>query len=166
MSQNSSPTIQLDTGQANRLIDIARRWYALAALVEPVRAMVDPKWDRPLAQAKTELLQTVSLLVEILRPALPELQPDGLDALSYVRDLSVSFSREHAEQLAELARVARLQSHRLHPLLTELPGESVTFWDARKIVDRLAFHAGELLDYVRLVDPALAAAAASASERG
>lgn len=166
MPENSMPTIQLDTGQANRLIDIAGRWYALVALVDPVYAMVDPKWERPLAEAKTELLETVWFLVEILRPALPELQPDGLNAISYVRDLSVSFSREHAERLAEFARVARLRSHRLHPLLTEVPEESVTFWDARKIVDRLAFHAGELLDYVRLIDPSLAAAAARASERG
>ena len=166
MVDNSTPNIQLDTAQANRLIDIARRWYALAALVDPVCAMVDPKWERPLAEAKTELLQAVWFLVEILRPGLPGLQPDGLDAISYVRGLSVPFGREHAERLAEFARAARLRSHRLHPLLTEVPEESVTFWDARKIVDRQAFHAGELLDYVRLLDPELATAAARASERG
>ena len=38
-------------------------------------------------------------------------------------------------------------------LLSEVPGNSVTFWDARKIVDRLRLHAGELLEIVRLLDP-------------
>jgi hypothetical protein len=41
----------------------------------------------------------------------------------------------------------------LQPLLNQLPENSSTWWDARKIVDRLAFDARELLEYVRLVDP-------------
>jgi hypothetical protein len=86
-------------------------------------------------------------------------------ALGYVPDVSVRFSLEQGQRLAELARAATLCSHRLHPL-TELPQDSVAFWDARKIVDRLAFHAGELLSYVRLVDPARASAAARESEPG
>jgi hypothetical protein len=39
------------------------------------------------------------------------------------------------------------------PTLITLPENSSTWFDARKIVDRLAFDARELLEYVSLVDP-------------
>ena len=50
------------------------------------------------------------------------------------------------------------------PLLNQLPENSSTWWDARKIVDRLAFDARELLEYVRLVDAARATEVLGASE--
>jgi hypothetical protein len=49
-------------------------------------------------------------------------------------------------------------------LVEQLPENSSTWWDARKIVDRLAFDARELLEYVRLVDPARASEVLRASE--
>jgi hypothetical protein len=61
----------------------------------------------------------------------------------------------------------RLRSHRLHPLLTELPENSQTYADAQKIIDRMAFDAVDMLQsYVRLVDPKLARSATDESERG
>jgi hypothetical protein len=51
-------------------------------------------------------------------------------------------------------------------LLIEIPGNSTTFLDAQKIVDRMAFDALELLpSYVRLVDPDLARAITVETER-
>jgi len=55
-------------------------------------------------------------------------------------------------------------SRLLQPLLNQLPENSSTWWDARKIVDRLAFDARELLEFVRLVDPTRASDVLRASE--
>ncbi len=49
-------------------------------------------------------------------------------------------------------------------MLSEVPGDSITLWDARKIVDRLRLHAGELLEIVRLVDPVRATLVMKESE--
>jgi hypothetical protein len=95
----------------------------------------------------------------------PQIQPESLGATEYFRDASMPFGQEQAVQLAELARAARLRSHQLRPMLSEVRGDSVTFWDARKIVDRLRLHAGELLEIVRLVDPARATFAIEESEQ-
>jgi len=76
-----------------------------------------------------------------------------LGATEYIRDANMPFGQEQAVQLAEIARAARLRSHQLRPMLSEVPGDSVTFWDARKIVDRLDFDGRELLGYVRMINP-------------
>jgi hypothetical protein len=129
MAQNSPASVHLHTVQVNRLIHIARRWYALASLVEPLCATVDPRWERPLTDAKTELLQPVWFVVEMLRPILPTIEPEGLDVAGYVPDVSVRFGLEQGQRLAELAHAATLRSHRVHPgdgrvqLLTAEGGE-------------------------------------------
>ncbi len=157
----------LSTYQVNTLADIGRRLQALSLLVAPVRLMADTKWDDPLDEVVTTLDEAVWAIVDILQPAMPGLGQDGLAALDYRPDVELLLGQVEAERLAEIGRTARLRSHRLHPLLVELPENSTTFIDARKIVDRLVLHAGELLhDYVRLVDPSLATSAAGASERG
>src|ERR1700674_1032655 len=58
-----------------------------------------------------------------------------------------------ADVIGELVRRALLASKLLRPLLTQLPENSRTWWDARKIVDRLDFDGRELLGYVRLINP-------------
>ena len=165
MAEISSLTITLETAQVNKLVDIARRWYALISLVEPVAVMVDPKWESALTSAEAELRGATGVLLDIVRPAVPQIQPETLGATEYIRDANMPFGQEQAVQLAEIARAARLRSHQLRPMLSEVPGDSVTFWDARKIVDRLRLHAGELLAIVRLVDPARAAFVIEESEQ-
>ncbi len=66
--------------------------------------------------------------------------------------------------MAELGERALVASGLVRPLVEQLPENSSTRWDARKIVDRLAFDARELLDYVRLVDPARASNVLRATE--
>ncbi len=161
MPDSSHPSIVLDAAQVNDLIYITRRWHELAGLVESVTVMADKKWESPLASAELELRQSTTVLLRILRTAVPDIRPDGLGAMEYVRDASVRIGQNEAVELAETARTARLRSHQLRPLLSEFPDETVTLWDARKIVDRLHYHAGELLQLVRLVDPARAALVAS-----
>ena len=165
MAEISSLTITLETAQVNKLVDIARRWYALISLVEPVAVMVDPKWESALTSAEAELRDATGVLLDIVRPAVPQIQPETLGATEFIRDANMPFGQEQAVQLAEIARAARLRSHQLRPMLSEVPGDSVTCWAARKIVDRLRVHAGELLAIVRLVDPARATLVIKESEQ-
>ena len=55
--------------------------------------------------------------------------------------------------IADVARRAILASKLLGPLLAQLPESSRTWFDARKIVDRLDFDGRELLGYVQRINP-------------
>src|SRR5712691_7328276 len=63
------------------------------------------------------------------------------------------FGQREAEIIADVARRAILASKLLGPLLAQLPESSRTWFDARKIVDRLDFDGRELLGYVRRINP-------------
>src|SRR5207302_1962674 len=55
-------------------------------------------------------------------------------------------------QLSSVAHApALVASKLLRPLLGQLPEDSTTWFDARKLVDRLDFDGRELLAYVRLI---------------
>src|SRR3984893_12399225 len=58
-----------------------------------------------------------------------------------------------ADVIGELVRRALLASKLLRPMLTQLPQNSRTWWDARQIVDRLDFDGRELLGDVRMINP-------------
>jgi hypothetical protein len=145
--------VQLDEQQVNELIDIARRWNYLADLVVQVSWSMSPDWDRALAETELELRRATEFLLDIVRPAVPGIAPANLEEQPFLRDASAPFDPDQALELAEIARIARVRSHQLRPVLAGLPEDSVEFWDARKIVDRLHFYAGELLEMVSLVDP-------------
>jgi hypothetical protein len=95
---------------------------------------------------------------------LPQLRVENLESVESWSVEPLAFSRAQAQVLAELAQRALVASKLLQPLLKQLPENSSTWWDARKIVDRLAFDARELLGYVSLVDPWRASEILGASE--
>ncbi len=92
-------------------------------------------------------------LIDVLLPAAAQLRVENLESADGWEVEPLAFAQAQAEIIAELGRRALVASRLLHPLLNQLPENSSTWWDARKIVDRLAFDARELLEYVRLVDP-------------
>jgi hypothetical protein len=96
----SNPVVTLDTPQVNRLVDIARRYYGLALAIDPIRAMVDAKWDDSLDAAKRELLDTVWALLAILRTPLPDLSADQLGGFrTHPTSHSASLKRSPGERL-------------------------------------------------------------------
>ena len=147
----------LDTPQVRRLIDIAARWQLLARLAEEVSVMTDVRWEPVLLRTRDETHRGVLALVSMLEPAVPDIRLDSLERAEAGPVKPLVFGRSRAEVLADHARRGLVASRLLRPLLAKLPEESRTWWDARKIVDRLDFDARELLEYVRLVDPDSAA---------
>jgi hypothetical protein len=76
--------------------------------------------------------------------------------LDHAEAMSVTpllFGQREAEIIADVARRAILASKLLGPLLAQLPESSRTWFDARKIVDRLDFDGRELLGYVQRINP-------------
>jgi hypothetical protein len=127
--------------------------------------MIEQTWDDQLDTARSELYEATSTLVAILRPSLPDLSIEDLGGYPYQPGVLLDQQHDQVKRIAAVAKAARLRSHRLLPLLTELPHNSQTFADAQKLVHRMEFDAVELLHgYVRLVDPALAKTASIESD--
>ena len=113
----SGASVTLDTPQVNHLIDVARRYYGLALAIDPIRAMVDAKWDEPLDVAKRELLDVAWALLAILQRSLPELSLDGLDRFSYTADLSPASIKITSSSWRVSHGRPAFARNRLHPLL-------------------------------------------------
>jgi len=88
----------------------------------------------------------------LVRTAAPELRDVDLDHAEAMSVTPLLSGQGEAEIIADVAR-AILASKLLGPLLAQLPESSRTWFDARKIVDRLDFDWRELLGYVRRINP-------------
>src|SRR5438876_10750433 len=126
--------------------------------------MAESKREAILHRTQTETARAVLQLFDVLRPAVHQLRVDNLESAESSVLEPLAFSRAQAQVIAELAQRALVASKLLQPLVKQLPENSSTEFDARKIVDRLAFDACELLEYVRLVDPGRASEILGPSE--
>jgi hypothetical protein len=164
MTNTPSTTVMLEIPRVRRLINIAGRWQLLSRLAGDVSLMAEVKWEAILHRTQTETARAVLQLIDVLRHAVPELRVDNLESAESSVLEPLAFSRAQAQVIAELAQRALVASKLLQPLVKQLPENSSTEFDARKIVDRLAFDARELLEYVRLVDPGRASEILGPSE--
>ena len=154
----------LDSPRVRRLINIAARWQLLSRLAGEVSVMADTKWEAVLHRTQSETTRAVLRLIDVLRPAVPHLWLENLESADSGVVEPLAFTLAQAQVVAELGERALVASRLLQPLLKQLPENSSTWWDARKIVNRLAFDARELLGYVSLVDPGRASEILRASE--
>jgi hypothetical protein len=154
----------LESPRVRRLINIAGRWQLLSRLAGDVSVMADTRWEAILLRTQSDTARAVLQLIDVLHPAVPQLQAENLESADSWVVEPLPFAQAQAEILAELGQRALVASRLVRPLVEQLPENSSTWWDARKIVDRLAFDARELLEYVRLVDPARASEVLRASE--
>jgi hypothetical protein len=130
---------------------------ATAVTVSEVNAMAEPRWESLLLRTRDETHRAVDALVKLVEPAVPELKADTLDRGNTWIVSPLAFGQTQAEVLALLAQRALLASRLLRPLLAQLPDNSSTWWDLRKVVDRLDLDGRELAGYVQLVSPDRAA---------
>jgi hypothetical protein len=153
MTNKPSTAVILESPRVRRLINIAGRWQLLSQLAGEVSVMADSKWEAVLLRTQSDTARAVLRLIDVLHPAVPQLRADSLESADGWAVEPLAFAQPQAETIAELGQRALAASQLLQPLIKQLPENSSTWWDARKIVDRLAFDARELLEYVRLVDP-------------
>jgi hypothetical protein len=151
MANAPSTTVMLESPRVRRLINIAGRWQLLSRLAGDVSVLADTRWEAVLL--RTRYRSGVLQLIDVLHPAAGQLRVENLESADGWEVEPLAFAQAQAEIIAELGRRALVASRLLQPLLNQLPENSSTWWDARKIVNRLAFDARELLEYVRLVDP-------------
>ena len=154
----------LESPRVRRLINIAGRWQLLSRLAGDVSVLADTTLEAVLLRTQRDTARAVQELIDVLHPVAAQLQVENLEAADGWEVEPLAFGQAQAEIIAELGRRALVASRLLQPLLNQLPENSSTWWDARKIVDRLAFDARELLEYVRLVDPTRASDVLQASE--
>ena len=143
----------LESPRVCRLINIAGRWQLLSRLAGDVSVMADTRWEAVLLRTQSDTARAVLQLIDVLHPAIPQLRAENLESADSWVVEPLPFAQAQAEIMAELGQRALVASRLVRPLVEQLPENSSTWWDARKIVDRLAFDARELLEYVRLVDP-------------
>jgi hypothetical protein len=153
MANAPSTTVMLESPRVGRLINIAGRWQLLSRLAGDISVLADTAWEAVLLRTQSDTARAVLELIDVLHPAAAELRVENLESADGWEVEPLAFGQAQAEIIAELGRRALVASRLLQPLLNQLPENSSTWWDARKIVDRLAFDARELLEYVRLVDP-------------
>ena len=153
MTDPTTNAIILDRLDVRRLISIAARWELLARLAADVSAMADGKWAPLLFRTREDTHRAVQELVTLVHAGAPEMRALGLEQADGVAVSPLVLGPTEADVIGELVRRALLASKLLRPLLTQLPESSRTWWDARKIVDRLDFDGRELLGYVRLINP-------------
>jgi hypothetical protein len=91
-------------------------------------------------------------LVALLHDVVPNLDVSSVQSSGHWPVKPLTVGQQEAHTMAELARRALLASSILRPLLRELPEDSRTFFDARKIVDRLDFDGRELVAHVGRLD--------------
>jgi hypothetical protein len=151
MTESADNAITLDSPDVRRLINIAARWKLLSRLAVEVSAMSDAKWEPLLLRARDDTHRAVLQLSSVTHaPESDAADPEQVDGLSVT---PVVFGPREADIIGELAGRALVASKLLRPLLGQLPENSTTWFDARKIVDRLDFDGRELLAYVRLINP-------------
>src|ERR1700730_18369026 len=153
MTNAPSTTVMLDGPRVRRLINIAARWQLLSRLAGEVSVMADTKWEAVLHRTQSETTRAVLRLIDVLSPAVPQLRLENLESADSGVVEPLAFTQAQAQVVAELGERALVASRLLQPLLKQLPENSSTWFDARKLVDRLAFDARELLGVVSLVDP-------------
>jgi hypothetical protein len=164
MTNAPSTTVMLDSPRVRRLINIAARWQLLSRLAGEVSVMADTKWEAVLHRTQSETTRAVLRLIDVLSPAVPQLRLENLESADSGVVEPLAFTQAQAQVVAELGERALVASGLLQPLLKQLPENSSTWFDARKLVDRLAFDARELLGVVSLVDPERASEILRASE--
>src|SRR5258708_3787626 len=152
MANTPSTTVRLESPRVRRLINIAGRWQLLSRLAGEVSVLADTRWEAVLLRTQSDTGRAVLELIDLLNPAAAQLRVANLEAADGWEVEPLAFGQAQSEIIAELGRRALVASRLLQPLLNQLPENSSTWWDTRKIVDRLAFDARELLEYVRLVD--------------
>jgi len=150
----NEPTVRAITLDVRRLISIAGRWTLLSGLAGEISNMSDTRCEPLLLRTRDEIYRAVMELVTLVHAAAPEVRTVDLDQADSLSVAPLVFGQTEAAVIGELARRALLASKLLGPLLTQLPENSRTWWDARKIVERLDFDGRELLGFVRLVNPA------------
>ena len=143
----------LESPRVRRLINIAGRWQLLSRLAGDISVLADTAWEAVLLRTQSDTARAVLQLIDVLHPAVPQLRVENLESADAWVVEPLAFAHVQAEMFAELGQRALIASRLLQPLVNQLPENSSTWWDARKIVDRLAFDARELLEYVRVVDP-------------
>jgi len=153
MTEPTASAITLSSAEVRRLISIAARWSLLSRLAVEVNAMCDARWEHLLLRTRDDTLLDVQKLINLVHTAAPELSDVDLDNAEAMSVTPLLFGQIEGEIMADVARLAMLASKLLGPLLTQLPENSRTWWDARKIVDRLDFDGRELLGYVRRINP-------------
>ena len=153
MTDPTTNAITLDSPDVRRLINIAARWELLARLATDVSAMADGKWEPLLFRTREDTHRAVQELVTLVHVAAPEVRAVDLEQADGASVSPLVLGPTEADVIGLLVRRALLASKLLRPLLTQLPENSRTWWDARKIVDRLDFDGRELLGYVRLINP-------------
>src|SRR4030088_593631 len=152
MTEPTSSTITLGSAEVRRLISIAARWNLLSRLAGEVNAMCDARSEHLLLTTRDDTLLGVQKLISMVRTAAPELRDVDLDHAEAMSVTSLLFGQREAEIIADVARRAILASKLLGPLLAQLPESSRTWFDARKIVDRLGFDERDVLGYVRRIN--------------
>ena len=153
MTEPTASAITLSSAEVRRLISIAGRWSLLSRLAGEVNAMCDARWEHLLLRTRDDTLLAVQKLISLVHTAAPELRDVDLDHAEAMSVTPLLFGQREAEIIADVARRAILASKLLRPLLAQLPESSRTWFDARKIVDRLDFDGRELLGYVRRINP-------------
>ena len=153
MTEPTSSAITLSSAEVRRLISIAARWSLLSRLAGEVNAMCDARWEHLLLTTRDDTLLAVQKLISLVHTAAPELRDVDLDHAEAMSVTPLLFGQREAEIIADVARRAILASKLLGPLLAQLPESSRTWFDARKIVDRLDFDGRELLGYVQRINP-------------
>lgn len=119
--------------------------------------MTETRCQPLLFRTRDELVRSVFTFISVLEPAAPELSFARLEFADAGDVYPLTFGVAEAHTIAGNSRQALMASRLLRPLLSSLPAESTTWLDARKLVDRLDFDGRELLGYVRLIDPQMAA---------
>jgi len=153
MTEPTASAITLSSAEVRRLISIAGRWSLLSRLAGEVNAMCDARWEHLLLTIRDDTLLAVQKLISLVHSAAPELRDVDLDHAEAMSVTPLLFGQREAEIIADVARRAILASKLLRPLLAQLPESSRTWFDARKIVDRLDFDGRELLGHVRRINP-------------
>jgi hypothetical protein len=153
MTDPTTNAIILDSPDVRRLISIAARWELLARLATEVSAMADGKWEPLLLRTREDTYRAVMQLVTLVHVAAPDVRSMDFEQADGMSVSPLVLGPTEVDLIGELVRRALLASKLLRPLLTQLPENSRTWWDARKIVDRLDFDGRELLGYVRMINP-------------
>jgi hypothetical protein len=153
MTDPTTNVITLDSPDVRRLISIAARWELLVRLATEVSAMADKKWEPLLLRTREDTYRAVMQLVTLVHVAAPAVRSMDFEQVDGMSVSPLVLGPTEIDVIEELVRRALLASKLLRPLLTQLPENSRTWWDARKIVDRLDFDGRELHGYVRMINP-------------
>src|ERR1700694_1127800 len=102
MANTPSTTVMLESPRVRRLINIAGRWHLLSQLAGEVSVMADSKWEAVLLRTQSDTARAVLRLIDVLHPAVPQLQADSLESADGWAVEPLAFAQPQAETIAEL----------------------------------------------------------------